>query len=425
MFKINNIPIASLTFFCFIFSLVLPGKILANQAESVYARYHESIVQIRILEIHSGSQSSLGTGFFISDGYLMATNYHVVSSVAMKPEKYKIEIEYGGQKHHLQLLAVDAINDLAILRSPVLGDPLQLGTQPPEKGSTLYSIGNPFDLGMTLVEGNYNGLVDNRFFDQIHFSGAINSGMSGGPTLSESGNVVGVNVASAGNQVGFLVPVKFLSKLLDTVIANNREPSDLFDNIRSQINLATEYMINELLNKEWPKEMIGNAQIIGQIHDAVECWGESDNDEEFRLNIISKGCKNQEVFYLDHSFYTGFIEYEFQYTKAENWPTSAFYKRLSTHLNNARPGNSGNKDYVGNFECYDSSVVVEKSHTKSKSVYCVRAYKKFKELYDVLYIATTIDHNDESFLSHYTLSGVSKTNAQVFLRKFMSELAWQ
>ncbi len=398
---------------------------ITNRAESVYSRFHESIVQIRIVEIHSGSQSSLGTGFFIGGGNLLATNYHVVSSVAMKPEKYKVEIEYQGEKHNLELLAVDAVNDLAVLRSPVRGDPLVLAGRPPGKGSTLYSIGNPFDLGMTLVEGNYNGLVADRFFDQIHFSGAINSGMSGGPTLSESGEVIGVNVASAGNQVGFLVPVQFLRELVEKVGENNFKPVDLHKDIRNQVNLATTFMINELLSREWPKESIGNAQVIGQIHNAVECWGESDDDEEYHINQISKGCKNQEIIYLDHTFFTGFIEYEFQYVKADDWPASALYRRLSSQLGSAQPGNSGDKDYVGNFECTDNTVAGKENSVVFKAAYCVRAYKKFHELYDVLYISASIDKTDESFITHFTLSGVSRENAQAFLAKFIRETAWQ
>lgn len=395
----------------------------SSRAESVYSQFHESIVQIRIVEINSGSQSSLGTGFFIGDGSRMATNYHVVSSVAMEPEKYKVEIEYLGEKHNLELLSVDAINDLAVLRSPVRGDPLELADRPPPNGSTLYSIGNPFDLGMTLVEGNYNGLVADRFFDQIHFSGAINSGMSGGPTLSESGEVIGVNVASAGNQVGFLVPVRFLRELEEKIVQNNGQPTDLHRDIRNQVNQATTFMINELLSREWPKETIGNARVIGQIHNAVECWGESDNDEEYRLNQISKGCKNQEIIYLDHTFYTGFIEYEFQYVKANDWPASALYRRMSSQLGSAQPGNSGDKDYVGNFECTDNNVHIDM--LEFKAAYCVRAYKKFHALYDVLYISASIDKTDEAFITHFTLSGVSRENAQAFLSKFISETSWQ
>ena len=42
--------------------------------------------------------------------------------------------------------------------------------------------------------------------------------MSGGPTITAFGNVVGVNVSSAGEQVSFLVPVDAVLKLLSSAL---------------------------------------------------------------------------------------------------------------------------------------------------------------------------------------------------------------
>ncbi len=396
----------------------------ANPAEAVYAEYSESIVQVKIVEVNAESQSSLGTGFFVGDGNLLATNYHVVSSVAMEPEKYRIEIEFQDEKHLLEILFVDVVNDLAVLKSPVEGKPLILAEKVPTKGSTLYSIGNPLDLGMTLVEGNYNGLVADRFFDQIHFAGAINSGMSGGPTLSEKGEVVGINVASAGNQVGFLVPVRFLRDLVAR-IDEVQSDADLFEDITRQINEATSYMIDRLLDEEWPKDNIGEAVAIGQLDPAVECWGDSHKDEETKLNVISKGCKNRESIFISHVFLTGFIEYEYHYHEGEGWPSTSLYRFMSNSAGNARPGNRASKEYVGNYKCMEELVQASEKNLKAKVMYCVRPYLKFHDLFDVLYMAVSLDKPDKSILAHYTLAGVTKKNADRFLERFMTELSWQ
>ena len=401
------------------------SQIFANPAEQVYATYSQSIVQVKIVEVNAESQSSLGTGFFVADGNYLATNYHVVSSVAMEPEKYRVEIEFEETKYNFELLSVDVVNDLAILKSPVAGVPLKLAQQEPQKGSKLYSIGNPLDLGMTLVEGVYNGLVADRFFDQIHFAGAINSGMSGGPTLSEKGEVVGINVASAGNQVGFLVPVKFLHALLERSLAEEPVSVSLYEEIRHQIDSATTYMIDRLLRQEWPKEKIGDALAPGQVDPAVECWGDSQENEDTKLNVISKGCKNRESIFIDRSFFSGFIEYEFHHYKAENWPATSLYRYVTRSAGNAHPGNRADKEFVGNFACVDNTVRPSEDNLKAKIIYCVRPYLKFEQLFDVLYMAVSIDKEDTSILAHYTLAGVSEVNANRFLKRFITELAWQ
>ena len=96
------------------------------------------------------------------------------------------------------------------------------------KGERLYSMGNPLDLGFTIIEGTYNGLVDRTYNDRVHFSGALNPGMSGGPTVTAEGQVVGVNVATrrGGQLLSFLVPARYAAALLQRV-REQKSPPDL------------------------------------------------------------------------------------------------------------------------------------------------------------------------------------------------------
>jgi S1-C subfamily serine protease len=87
----------------------------SDDAVGVYASYQQSVFQVRIVELASGSQASLGTGFIVADGSLLATNYHVISSKIFEPNKYRIEIEKDGEALVLDVAAVDAVHDLALL----------------------------------------------------------------------------------------------------------------------------------------------------------------------------------------------------------------------------------------------------------------------------------------------------------------------
>jgi hypothetical protein len=61
----------------------------------------------------------------------------------------------------------------------------------------------------------------------------------------------------------------------------------------------------------------------------------------------------------------------------------------------------------------------------NKAVFCTRAYKKFPQLYDVLFIGASVDQNDKALISHFTLAGVSQDMAMAFTRKFMESLTWK
>ena len=113
------------------------------------------------------------------------------------------------------IVHVDVVHDLAILSTEIKAtDFLTLATQEPAKGDRVYSIGYPYDLGVTVVPGTYNGLIPHSASPRVHFTGSLNPGMSGGPAFNGDDEVIGVNVATSGNQVSFLVPVHNLHDLV-------------------------------------------------------------------------------------------------------------------------------------------------------------------------------------------------------------------
>jgi S1-C subfamily serine protease len=216
----------------------------SSTAERVSAGARPRLLQVRTLVAGTGEQSSFGSGFLVSADGLAVTNYHVVSRYGLNPSSYRLEYTAAdGARGALQLLAIDVINDLAIVRTERQGWPffefdertLEGGLP---NGERLYGLGNPHDLGFTIVEGTYNGLVKRRYDEQIHFTGAINSGMSGGPTVTSDLRVAGINVSvRRGSQlVSFLVPARFAAALIDHAREGQLSPStDLRAEISRQL----------------------------------------------------------------------------------------------------------------------------------------------------------------------------------------------
>ncbi len=404
----------------------------ATSADQVFSVLRNTTYQIRIIESKSDSQTALGTGFLIAQGRI-ATNYHVVSNNILEPDKFRIEIEHGGRVYPLTVLTVDVVHDLAILEvtGEGLGEPYILSGEQPKNGEVLYSLGNPHNLGLTIVEGNYNGLVENKFIDRIHFSGAINSGMSGGPTVNSEFEVVGVNVATGGNQVGFLVPVDRLTLLL---AHSNKLPHDydLLVDMSRQIGESTDGMVQELLDGDWLKEKMGSAMVLGTNIDWLTCWGSSKDDKESGVLNISRGCNNGDNIYINHHFNSGYLEYEYAYFDAPAWPSAAFYRYLRTSTAGAQPGNRAKKDDVGNYACEVKVVQTsgvstggQETQMTRKINYCTRHYKRLVGLYDVFYMGVTQDKDRKAIMEHFTISGVTKPASLLFLERFMGVLGWE
>ena len=152
----------------------------SSGAEGIYAAAAPRLLQIRTLVADADRQASIGSGFLVSSDGLAITNYHVVSQAALEPKTYRLEYAAAdGSRGGVTLLGIDLPNDLAIIRldksdrqsAPFFTfDETAIGRGLP-KGERLYSMGNPLDLGFTVNEGTYNGLVGRSYNERIHLPG--------------------------------------------------------------------------------------------------------------------------------------------------------------------------------------------------------------------------------------------------------------
>ena len=400
-----------------------------ENARTLFAENKAAILQIRVIDVTSGSKSTIGSGFVVNAEGLIATNYHVIQQAASKPEQYRIEYLTAADKTgDLQLLDVDVINDLALVSASDLGaQPLSLAVTEPPIGVPVFALGNPLDLGLTVVPGTYNGINHTSYHPRVHFTGSLNSGMSGGPTLSEAGQVIGINVSTAGNQVSFLVPVDALHKLIAEYQSRAAAVGDMTQRIGQQLIDDQQEKFSRMLALDWTTMPLGQAQVIDELKPFVKCWGGSNSSSE-KAQFLSadRTCRSEDSIYLHGNFNSGIIEYQFFWLEADKLNAPQFYAYYQRLFTDFVPGNKADEKDVGDFNCDDQFVSAGsiENQRKTKAVFCVRAYKDYPQLYDVLFLQGTVDDSRAAFLSHFTLAGVSQKNAQAFARKFMGVAKW-
>jgi hypothetical protein len=328
----------------------------------------------------------------------------------------------------LELKDFDVINDLALVAKTSLAaneSTFELATVLPEQGSNIYSLGNPHDLGMIVVPGTFNGLKKNSFYQRIHFTGSINPGMSGGPVVNSIGHIVGINVATAGNQIGFLIPLSELQNLLARSTTGSLSASKYKEKIRQQLMQNQQRLFTLLSQQDWQKSELGHAKVPTKVTDFMSCWGDSNtSNEDAQFLSVENTCRMDEQIYLSNQFQTGGLELEFEWLNGENLGELRFYKLYSNSIAGARAGNKASKTDVTNYQC-QLDKVTNINKVTHKTAFCVRAYKEFADLYDVLFIAATLDHKHQGLLSHFTLAGVAKEPALTFSKQFVDAISWQ
>ncbi len=163
-------------------------------------------------------ESSLGSGFIISnDGYIV-TNNHVIKDA----DKIKV-ILHDKTEYDATIIGTDPMTDLALIKIKAENlMPLKFGSSmEAEVGSWVVAIGSPFGLEQTVTAGIISAkgriLGSGPYDDFIQTDASINPGNSGGPLLNLDGEVIGINTAiiKSGQGIGFAIPSDLATGVID------------------------------------------------------------------------------------------------------------------------------------------------------------------------------------------------------------------
>ncbi|MHB8872272.1 MAG: S1C family serine protease [Myxococcaceae bacterium] len=404
-----------------------PAPSPGPNTEKVFEAFKDRVAQIRILEATSSTKSAIGSAFFVDGEGLLLTNYHVVSLMVHHPERYTAElVREGLPPSPVTLLDVDVVNDLALVKAA--DRPLAffaLGAIKVDQGTRLYSLGNPRDLGISIVEGTYNGPVLESLYERLHFTGSINRGMSGGPTITADGTVVGVNVATGGDQLGFLVPISHALLLLERARAGGQASTTHLLRARDQLVENQERLTASLLAASLPKVELGERSAPGRWLGALKCWGDSGTDEKKPYQITDYYCFSDDEVYVSDAQRTGFLKYRHQHARSSELGALRFSSLMQSMF-------ADNLEYdeiaasakdVGAYQCRTRFVTHRGTHLRV--MLCLRAYKKLPGLYDLVLRAATLEASDEGVVTTLVLAGFSSQNALALARRYLEAVQWK
>ena len=390
------------------------------ESDEKFSQYYDLIYQVRVVAEKAGSKSSIGSGFQISESGLIVTNYHVISSYVQYPEKNKITYEsHTGEVGELKLIEFDVVNDLAILQHPKPSAQFfKLSETPLNKGETIFALGNPGDFGIKLVKGPNNGLSSHRYDELILFSASINGGMSGGPALNANGDVIGVNVSTAGGQLSFLVPVEKVVELIEDV--KTVETDQFQDEIARQLKKWQRKRIGELIESDWPTEVFSDKELFGQVRSDFKCWGRTNEDDnERRFNRVTKRCSTGNVTYLAGDLNTGNVVFWFRELESIKLNSMQFSQSVTLGMYGS---NKSNFDYTSNYQC--NSDFLDANDGDGEYVVistCIRRYKKLTGLYDSLMRIDRV-RNKTSSAALVSMYAVEKDQIEAMNRKFSEKV---
>jgi serine protease Do len=402
---------------------------LSLSARKVYEQARSQLVQIRTVLKGRASQTSVGSGFFVSREGHIVTNFHVVAEAALKPERHDlVYVTADGREAPVQILQLDVLHDLALLKAGDAGsrafDALSFRTdaQPLSQGERIYSLGNPLDVGFAVTEGTYNGLVKRSFYPQIFFGGALSGGMSGGPALDSQGHVIGINVARRvdGEQVSFLVPASFAMALL----ARSREAAPLnaaaYPIVTAQLMQHQAALTERFIQQGWKPATHPRYHVPVPSDEFMRCWGNSDPSRTGGLDVERSNCVMDTRIYVG-DYTTGAISVRHESYDGAKLGTLRFAARHSAAFRN-EDFSRLRSEYQTKPQCHED--FVDRGGLPLRAVVCLRAYKKLPELYDVAVLVATLDQTQAGVQGRFDAQGLSFANAQKLARHYLEAYGW-
>jgi serine protease Do len=402
-------------------------KPVSAQARSIYERNRGSVAQIRVLLGASDSHSATGTGFVVGKG-LILTNYHVVSDKALEPDVYRLEFVLpDGRRGRLQIVAVDVLHDLAVVKGDTAGvRTLAFRDAPMQKGDKGFSLGYPLGQGLSVVEGTFNGRSEEQYYETIHFTGAINAGMSGGPVTDSGGGVFGVNVAThrRGQLVSFLVPAKFARQLVARAAAG-ASIADFRSEVGAQLSVHGRDVMGALLKGPIPVQKVGEFDIPTKVGDFMQCGAGTEREPDRPYTVDTYQCYTFSSLYIDDRLSAGMVWFRHSILRGKDLDALRF-----AHLQESRFGGGKYEGYGLGYDrkhhtrwtCSEEIVALQGS--RAKAAICLRRYKRFEGLYDVVVRIATLGDSAVALQSALDLEGVEFDAALDFTKRYLEAIRW-
>jgi hypothetical protein len=196
-----------------------------------------------LVEVLGPRGRSTGTGFVVADDATVVTAAHVLQGAWLA----RVRLPSGEFVPVLGVRDLDRGLDVTILAIPPTGiTPVGLGDSDSLRiGQRLLAIGCPFGLEVSVADGLLSALPSRDGHRLLQISIPVSPGSSGGPVITEAGEVVGLVVsgmrATGAENVNFALPINYARQRLTTTLAQSPAPLNRVEEAGQPVDLGVTF----------------------------------------------------------------------------------------------------------------------------------------------------------------------------------------
>ena len=279
-----------------------------------------SIVSI-VMSDKDGKPIAQGTGFLVTKGGLIITNYHVIaegSSALVKLPDGAFYVVDG-------VLTFDKERDIAVIKAHGQDFPtLTLGNSDRvQVGDEVVAIGNPLSLESTVSNGIVSGIrTDEELGGRLlQTTAPISPGSSGGPLFNMAGQVIGITTMylKGGENLNFAIPINDAKRLLKVGISKLEPfPNDAPEKEQQPATITTaNVQINSPAFKYFNDMLAANE--VNTRESTYACFNDNPNEQEaewFQLIRVMRlrGWWSVDILHVEKVAIKSIFGYEYQGT---------------------------------------------------------------------------------------------------------------
>jgi serine protease Do len=405
----------------------------ATVAAALFAKVRPAVIGVRTELADSGETVSSGSGFFVDAQGRAVTNYHVVAGYLEQPERHRLQASLAdGRMVALRVVSFHVVADLAIvqadLRTPSFL-PLPAEDRSLRVGTRIHAFGDPERFGVTMVNGHFSSRLDAIGMERLHFTGSLNGGMSGGPSVDAQGAVVGINASRMGarEQISFLVPAYRASALHRAVVAGETlATTTASDLTRAQLTAFQREVLDEAMRTPWPTRARGPYQAPVFLTDRLRCANTRGPETAERgvptpMIVQRHVCAPFRWITLFDGFSAGGLSYAQTYLKRQTLNGFQFNHAVQAALLDDLEMSWGT--LMAKPVCTDRTTRAGPRGTLPvRLIWCAQAYRNIEGLYDVSVALVTRDRPDEALVIRLTLLGVTWQTGIAYTRRLLETL---
>jgi hypothetical protein len=247
--------------------------------------------------------------------------------------------------------------------------------------------------------------------------------MSGGPTITQEGRVIGINVATAGNQLSFLVPVDRAAGLLGKVLGPGDDPAArTLAEVGRQLRDHQDAYLRDMFAGETKTVDLGPYRLITEPAPFFRCWADATRRQELPYEKVRHHCSTDDYLFIAGDQSTGVIDLDHEMISTRKLNRSQFFSLYtSVFAIDNTPG--GDEEHVTSWRCGTRNV--RNASLPMRAVLCLRRYRKLGELYDGVLKVAVLGRGDSGLVSTLTLSGVTFENVDRLARRYLERISWR